>query len=380
MSCELRFELDRKPRAARVSDPGSARVSDPAETAGRRSPSRLWAIFFVLLIAVPEVGEPAGAAEPAAPQVPAPAVHPQSLESMSAAEKKELQSKQERFYRLDEKEQDRLRRLHEELWQDPEAARLEKVLQRYASWLQTLPSGQRADLLSLPPSDRVAEIKRLLQEQSASRMRSYVSRKLSDGDLRTIAGWMEDIVKRREPEILERWPMLQEHLAQIPDPKRRMQALVIMAQRIGPGSRRDWLKPTAEDIERLKSRLSPEAQEDLEKAKSEGRLSELAEAWMRAAMFSRFTGPPVDREQLRRFYADDLDPDQRAYLESLPPERMQSELQRMYHAHRFRRDGIREWPGGRKLGPGLRPFPPRFGPANREPGGDLRPPGPGGVP
>ena len=94
MSCELRFELDRKPRAARVAR--AARVSDPAETADRRSPSRFWAIFFVLLIAVPEVGEPAGAAEPAAPQVPTPAVNPQSLESMSAAEEKELQSKQER--------------------------------------------------------------------------------------------------------------------------------------------------------------------------------------------------------------------------------------------------------------------------------------------
>ncbi len=208
-------------------------------------------------------------------------------------------------------------------------------------------------------------------------MRSYVSRKLSDGDLRTIATWMEEIVKRREPEILERSPMLKEHVAQIPDPKRRIQALVFMTQR--PGFRRDWLKPTADDIERLKSQLSPEAQQDLEQAKSEGHLPELAEAWMRAAMFSRFAGPPVDREQLRKFYEEELDPDQRAYLESLPPERMRSELVKMYHAHRFRRDGFREWPGGRKPGPGLRPFPPRFGPGSREPSGDLRPTGPLGA-
>ena len=63
-------------------------------------------------------------------------------------------------------------------------------------------------------------------------------------------------------------------------------------------------RSTAEDIERLKSQLSPKAQEDLEKAKSEGHLPELAEAWMRAAMFSRFAGPPVDREQLRKFYEE----------------------------------------------------------------------------
>ncbi len=229
-------------------------------------------------------------------------------------------------------------------------------------------------MLSLPPADRVSEIKRLLQEQTAARMRSYVSRKLSDDDLRAIASWMEEIIKHREPDILERSPMLKEHLAGIPDTKRRLQALVFMVQRMGP--RRDWLQPTQEEIQRLKSQLSPEAQQDLEKAKAEGRLPELAEAWMRAAMFSRFAGPPVDKEQLRKFYKEELDPDQRAYLESLPPERMQSELVKQYYAHRFRRDGFREWPGGRKPGPGFRGFPPRFGPGNRGPNGEARPPGP----
>ncbi len=106
----------------------------------------------LLLIVALAVGESAGEAEPAAPEA-----GPKNLETMSATEKKELQSKQERFYRLDEKEQDRLRRLHEELSQAPDAAQLQRVMERYASWLQTLPSGARADLLSLPPADRVAE-------------------------------------------------------------------------------------------------------------------------------------------------------------------------------------------------------------------------------
>jgi hypothetical protein len=203
-------------------------------------------------------------------------------------------------------------------------------------------------------------------------MRSYVSRKLSGADLRAIANWMEEIIKRRELEILERAPKLKEHLARISDPKRRTQALVFMAPWMVP--RRELLKPTPEDIERLKSQLSPEAQADLEKAKSEGHLPELAEAWMRATMFSRFAGPQVDREQLRKFYKEDLDADQRAYLENLPPERMHSELLKMYHAHRFRRDGFREWPGGWKPGPGVRGFPPRFGPGKREPGSEPHPP------
>lgn len=284
-------------------------------------------------------------------------------ETLSAAQKKELQTKQARFSRLSQEEQNRLRVLHEELSQAADASRLQGVMERYADWLQTLPSSERADLVSLAAADRVAGIKRLLQEQTEARMQSYVSRRLSGSDLRTIADWMEEIVRRREPEILKLAPTWQEHLAKISDPKRRTHALVFLAQR--SGVRRELLKPTSEEIERLKSQLSPEAQADMEKAKSEGDLPELAEAWMRATMISRFAGPAVDREQLRKFYKEDLDPNQRAYLESLPPQRMQFELIKMYHAHRFRRDGIREWPGPWKPGPGFRGIPPRFGPGTR---------------
>jgi len=298
-----------------------------------------------------------------------------SLAAMSAANKKELQSKQERFYRLDPAAQDRLRQLHDDLTQAPDAARLQSVLTRYAGWLQTLPSGQRADLLSLPPAERIAEIRRVLQEQTASRMRSYVPRKLSDDDLRTIAGWVEQMVHRREPELLERLPALKEHLDNIPDAKRRIQALAFMVHR--SGFRRDWLHPSAEEIEQLKTQLSGEAQQDLDKAKAEGRLPDLTDAWTRAAMFSRLTGPPADKEQLRKFFNEELEPQQREFLESLPPERMQAELVRMYYAHRFRRDGYRDWPGLRKPGGGLRGpgVPPRLGmPGIREPAGGDRPP------
>jgi len=317
------------------------------------------------------------AAAPAAavgPVDPVNAAAANSLATLSPAEKKELQSKQDRFYRMEPAAQDELRRLHDELTQSPDAARLQAVLTRYASWLQTLPSGQRADLLSLPPAERVVEIRRLLQDQTASRMRSYVPRKLSDEDLRAIASWVEQMVQRHEPELLERVPSFKEHLDNIPDAKRRIQSLAFMIHRFG--FRRDWLQPTAEEIDQLKTQLSAEARQDLDKAKAEGRLPELTEAWMRAAMFSRLAGPPVDKEQLRTFFKEELEPQQREFLESLPPERMQAELVRMYYSHRFRRDGYRDWPGFRKPGSGLRgPGPsPRFGPpASREPNGGDRP-------
>ena len=304
---------------------------------------------------------------PAAAETAAPADAAKRLAAMSPAEKKELQSRQERFYRLDLQTQDELRRLHDELTRDPDSTRLQAVLTRYASWLQTLPSGQRADLLSLPPKERVAEIRRLLQDQTASRMRSYVPRKLSDEDLRSIANWVEQMVRRREPELLERMPSFRAHLNNIPDPKRRIQTLAFMVHR--SGFRREWLQPTAEEIGELKAQLSVEAQEELARAKAEDRLSDLTQAWTRAAMYSRLSGPPADKEQLRKFFHDELEPKQREFLESLPPERMQAELVRMYYSHRFRRDGYRDWPGPRKGGGPMRGPVPRFGPpGNREPG------------
>ncbi len=76
-------------------------------------------------------GELVGGAESVVPPAAAPEASRQNIAAMPAGDKKELQGKQERFYRLDEEEQNRLRRLHDELSQDPDAKRLEMVLERY---------------------------------------------------------------------------------------------------------------------------------------------------------------------------------------------------------------------------------------------------------
>jgi len=289
---------------------------------------------------------------------------------MSATEKKELQQKQDRFHRLAREEQNRLRRLHQGMSEDPQADRLRSVMERYTSWLKTLPSGQRADLLGLPQNDRVAEIKRLIEEQEKRRLRSLVTHELSDEDLAAIVTWMDDYVKRHEREILAKLPMLKEPFKRTEDPKRRA-GILMMALR--PGFRRDdqrgdMLRPDAEDIERLTSSLSPKARQELQKAQQAGRLNELAQQWMRAAMYRRFV-PRVDRDTLRKFY-NELPSEERERLENLPPEAMISELTRRFHAQRMGRPfgwqgggrrghGYRGRPGERKPMPGGGPFAPQ---------------------
>ncbi|MBC8871248.1 MAG: hypothetical protein H8E44_17620 [Planctomycetes bacterium] len=280
------------------------------------------------------------------------------LDKMSAAEKKEVQRNQERFYNLPVEERERLRRLHRDIAVDQRAEHLRGLMERYAEWLKTLPSGQRADLLSLPPKDRIEKIKRLMQQQHTSRMRGIVAAELSDEDLGAIVKWMNDFVRRHEKEILDSMPMMKQRLAQIDDQNKR-ELLIQVAFRIG--NRKDALKPDREDIERLKSQLSLKARQQLDKAQQDGHLTELAQRWMRAAMYSRRLAPAVDRDELRKFYNEvaSQDPQKREYLESLPPERMLAELTRMYNAHRFEqvigtKKPFSGWPGAGRRGRGFR--------------------------
>lgn len=297
------------------------------------------------------------------------------LDRMSAAEKKELQRKQQRFYGLSPEEQARLRKLHRDVSNDRQADQLRSVMERYASWLKTLPSGQRADLLSLPPKERIEMIKRLMQKQHTSRMRGMVAAELTDSDLGTIVQWMDDFVARHEQEILARMPMLKERMAQIEDPKRR-RLLVQVALRFA--GRKDVLRPGNEDIERLKNQLSASARQELDKAQQDGRLAELAQRWMRAAIFSKTISAPVDREELRRFYNEVVsrDPQTRERLENLRPEVMLAELTRMYNAHRFEQFFGGEKPPFGRPGSGWRGRGYRGRPGDRKPpfGGLSRPP------
>jgi hypothetical protein len=314
----------------------------------------------------------------------------QRLSAMSAAEKQELEGKQARFHGLSESEQQRVRQVHQDLSEAEDGEKLKQIMHRYSKWLRSLPSGQRAELVSLPPESRLERIKTLLREQEEGRMRWFVMRELTAGDLALIVRWMEDYVAAHEAEILERLPHLKERWDSF-DPEKRRSVLVFSAATMGPV--REFLRPGEADIQSLKKDLSATAKQEFNKAESEGRLAELAERWLRAAMFSRRTAPEVPREALQKFYAE-LEPRTREYLENLSAERMEQELVRLYHYSQFRKffdpdrspfprpgEGMRGRPrgGGRPPGgdrspgppPGDRPDQPHFGPPGYVPGSKL---------
>lgn len=313
------------------------------------------------------------------------------IDKMSAAEKTELNRKCDRFYGLNPDEQDRLKRLHSELGRRPDADRLRGVMERYAEWLKTLPSGQRSELLSLPPEERLAEIKRLMQERETSQMRHFVSRDaLSDEDLEAIGQWLDRYIKNHEAELLENAPHFKEKIASLQDgPQRRL--LLYFAIRMSP--RKDLFRPSDEEIKELEEQLSAQACKQLATAKQDGTYGTLAQTWMRAALYSKRLAPAVDHEQLRKFFHEELDAKQREYLESLPRQRMEFELTRLFQAHQLREYFGGEFPGGfgrpgggfRGRGSGPRSFPEgmkpggggRSGPPNHKSSEQRPPSGPG---
>ncbi len=176
------------------------------------------------------------------------------IESLSPAAKEALLERYRRFMRLDPAEQDRVRRLHAALAQDPQRPELRQVMLHYYDWLKTLPPYQQAELRELAPAQRVQQIKRLLEWQAQRRgkspalaesLRDYrLGRRLlppagkrgawlSPQDIEALLQWFERYVARHADQILRLLPeaqrkQLARELAQTQDPLRRHELLIAM--------------------------------------------------------------------------------------------------------------------------------------------------------
>jgi len=277
------------------------------------------------------------------------------LEAMSDAEKTEFLRKKRRFDELTSEEQARLRSLYAQLQADPNRDRLIGVLQRFGEWLKTLPPGERAQLLSLPPAERVARIKEIQNSREERRFNMMVDGRLGKSDLKAILKWVGEYVRRHKDKILALIPTSfrpsEDALREMSDAsKQRMLGFVLLRN-----SSSFTLSP--DDTAQLRSTISHDAQEFLDKLEGDENRTRVLWSWIRAALFSRMR-PPVSPEALREFFLEKLEPEKREYLEGLPRDQMLRELQDLYWREASR--GQRRWrpggPGG-PGGPGKRPGP-----------------------
>jgi hypothetical protein len=301
---------------------------------------QLVCLLIGLFAAVPLLAQPA-----VPPTDESPADCRERLEQMSPLEKETLRQKKQRFDSLTPEEQQRLRSLHAQLTSHADGEQLAQVAARYAQWLRTLSPGQRAELLALDPEKRLERIRRFKEEQQAERMGELFRAQLKPEDIREIHAWLGRYAKTHEPELMALvGSETQQHLRRIPDGFPRQFALFRALQRRPRGE--PLPQPTAEELEDLSGRLSAEARQLFDSVAEEGQKLTLVLQWIRAAAMTRFMPPPVPSEELERFFAEELDSQQREFLEQKPREEFQQELRRMYWMRNFRgREGdFRSWP------------------------------------
>jgi len=273
----------------------------------------------------------------------------QWIEVLADDAKAALRNQRDRFARLPQDEQRRLRDLHASIMREPNAEQLLATLGLYQDWLQELSPGQRDDLRNLPADERLASIQTSLgddrrRDQWRQRIRTELQEiddEISPRDQRTIVKWTGDYLRKHRHEIMR----------DLPEERRRQMHRQIQV-RGGGGPGRDigmWRVISdprrtgnvsflqAEQLRQLASRLSDGAQQRLGEAASPDERERTIRRWvqqsMRAAMMRRQLDPrrnTVREQDLEEYFAEELSSTERERLLALPRDEMRTELRRLY--------------------------------------------------
>ena len=311
---------------------------------------------------------------------------------MSDAEKTDLLQKKRRFDDLSPAEQARLQQIHNQLAQDPDQTQLWQVLKRYRDWLDMLTLAERAEILSLPADKRIVKIQELASVQEAKRFRMMAGGfQMSPRDLSVIHDWFDKFLDDHTPKILATLP--DEPFGRLKKEYKPERDRVFLGRLYNQSMSPDLPRPSPEEEQQLRAKVSKEAQGVLNQAESAQARSRIIRWWIGAAVLSRMRTEP-SKDELHKFAQESLSDQDRFRLESLPTDHMNRELRRLYNQRRFAGDPSRGFPwgrfgGDRKPGPDGGPgfdgppppdgpgFPPPWGPPGqepREPGGRKEPP------
>jgi len=286
------------------------------------------------------------------------------IERLTPAEKRELLDDQQKFLKLDPAERERLRRLSRELDEDEQGAELRRVMQRYSDWLKTLPPYQRAQLLELPPEQRVKKVQEVLADQArrASRGAAWGEltrragerpgaagksfNRLDPVDVEGLFAWMDAYAKNHASQMLERLPAHRERvkkgLERETDPVRRQELVGWIWLWWEIDSRGKLPSLSDEELADLPSRLSSKTRKQLQSLPPEQQrrmVSGLFTSFMLQQYAARHTGFPLSvasDEELGRFFERELTAEQRDKLASLSGEEMQRTLWRWYIGWKLR--------------------------------------------
>lgn len=274
---------------------------------------------------------------------------------MDPEEKEQLRLAAERFRNLAPEERQRIRRLHEELLDAPDADQLEPIVRRYFDWLKTLTPFSRTGLAEMDPKDRALWIKKRLEAER----RRQGGWRLGDDDLMKLRKWAFEYAAKHEKQFIETFSEEErKNLSELRNP--RTQRWVVFERMMQQWRSADPQKPLPMmndgELENLRGQLSLRARRRLESAPPAMQWK-MAAGWLmqgphRPAAFDAPRGASAgdDDERLARFFETELNGEQRDWLLSLPPEEMQRELHRLFLMHAGGRKGPHRRNGGLKGG------------------------------
>jgi hypothetical protein len=311
------------------------------------------------------------------------------IERMDAERKQRLRKAQGQFEALDPAEQEELRELSRKIEAHPQADQLLTVMERYCEWLSTLSVYERDELRELPPAEKIEKIKEL-RARKANRRKGWAGGrgrfggerlwKLASQEEAALGRWIDQYAGRNLPKLLEALPEpgrqeLLDELQRVeddPNARRKLFARLWMRWQLAEPGRPMPIEESA--LEQLQSELSAEIRESLEKFRPEAR------RFFVRSLIGTFVFLH-SQEELSEHLQNELTPEERDRLTTLPPE----EARRLLWWHYVRSklpDGVPPFSGHHR--PGWRPGGffgrPSGGPSGPRGGFDRRKRPPGGPP
>ncbi|MCP4817328.1 MAG: hypothetical protein GY888_32835 [Planctomycetaceae bacterium] len=278
------------------------------------------------------------------------------VQEMSLVEKEKLRKKWDHFKGLDQDAKEKNRLLYQQVVAHPQGERLHQVMVRYHEWLSGLRSSQRADLLSLPPEERIKRIQQIVREQEQRKFAELLEKELPANDLTSISKWLEELwekvtmkIKAKEAEIMASLDSEQKaFFEQFSDPqqRRRVMAMGMLSGRFElTESRLAEILSMQEELPRLREQLSSRGQGLFDQAEGVAEQMVLVRQWIRAASMSRRKAlPRVSDETLEAFRRGELatesnpefklKPEDQERLEHLSGERLKQQLKWYYYRYR----------------------------------------------
>ena len=265
----------------------------------------------------------------------------------SELDRQDLLRKKRRFDLMEVKEQESLREFHRELTADPDKEKLTRVMKAYEEWLKGRRPGERAELLSLPPDERIQRMRKLMKDEADERLKRYARSSLTGKDADVVNEWSKQVIKRRAEDSEAR--LTEKDRAEIGSSDIRKAFRLRMMWMQMPATE---MGLTEKEISELKANLSQTANAVIDKEPDSLKRDQMVRELIYAADFSRrssrFGGFEVPEEELWKLYSG-LDSKTREYLDKLSSGRMRGELYRLYYVRRRSASGGRQ-NGGRSNG------------------------------